>query len=113
MNFKHLSRGVILACKLLYERRFIETCFPFQTNDALVAPLLRLNNCRLEEAEKTLLAHGKHSELIILYQTKGQHTKALQLLREQAKQTDSSLRGYDYTKNYLQQLGEWQWNKLY
>ncbi|CAG4945545.1 unnamed protein product [Parnassius apollo] len=76
-----------------------------QTNDAFVAPLLRLNNCRLEEAEKTLLQHGKHSELIILYQTKGQHTKALQLLREQAKQPDSSLKGYHRTKNYLQHLG--------
>lgn len=76
-----------------------------QTNDAFVAPLLRLNNCRLEEAEKTLLHHGKYSELIILYQTKGQHMKALQLLREQSKQPDSSLEGYRGTKNYLQQLG--------
>ncbi|XP_041981477.1 vam6/Vps39-like protein [Aricia agestis] len=76
-----------------------------QTNDAMVAPLLRLNNCRLEEAERTLLHHGKHSELIILYQFKGQHTKALQLLRDQAKQPDSSLKGYNRTKNYLQQLG--------
>ncbi|KAJ0176101.1 hypothetical protein K1T71_008275 [Dendrolimus kikuchii] len=76
-----------------------------QTNDAFVAPLLRLNNCRLEEAEKTLFHHGKHSELIILYQTKGQHTKALQLLREQAKQPDSSLEGYRGTKKYLQELG--------
>lgn len=76
-----------------------------QTNDAFVAPLLRLNNCRLEEAEKTLLQHGKHSELIILYQTKGQHMKALQLLSEQAKEPDSSLEGYRGTKNYLQQLG--------
>ncbi|KAM3961523.1 vacuolar protein sorting 39 [Aphomia sociella] len=76
-----------------------------QTNDAFVASLLRLNNCRLEEAEKTLLQHGKYSELIILYQTKGQHTKALQLLREQAKQPDSSLKGYSRTKNYMQNLG--------
>ncbi|XP_060804157.1 vam6/Vps39-like protein [Amyelois transitella] len=76
-----------------------------QTNDAFVASLLRLNNCRLEDAEKTLLQHGKYSELIILYQTKGQHTKALQLLREQAKQPDSSLKGYSRTKIYLQNLG--------
>nr|XP_021201535.2 vam6/Vps39-like protein [Helicoverpa armigera] len=76
-----------------------------QVNDALVAPLLRTNNCRLEEAERMLLQHGKHSELIILYQTKGQHMKALQLLREQAKEPDSSLEGYQGTKNYLQQLG--------
>ncbi|XP_072931702.1 vam6/Vps39-like protein [Epargyreus clarus] len=76
-----------------------------QTNDVLVASLLRSNKCPLEEAEEILLQHGKHSELIILYQTKGQHTKALQLLREQANQPDSSLKGYDKTKNYLQQLG--------
>ncbi|XP_069359986.1 vam6/Vps39-like protein [Maniola hyperantus] len=76
-----------------------------QTNDALVAALLRLNYCRLDEAERTLLQHSKHSELIILYQTKGQHTKALQLLREQAKQPDSSLKGYHRTKHYLQHLG--------
>ncbi|OWR46866.1 Vam6/Vps39 protein, partial [Danaus plexippus plexippus] len=76
-----------------------------QTNDALVASLLRLNNCRLEESESTLQAHGKHSELIILYQTKGQHTQALQLLRAQATQQDSSLRGFHMTKNYLQHLG--------
>ncbi|KAF9422936.1 hypothetical protein HW555_001479 [Spodoptera exigua] len=75
-----------------------------QINDALVAPLLRINNCRLEEAERMLLQHGKYSELIILYQTKGQHMKALQLLRDQAKEPDSSL-GYQETKNYLQQLG--------
>ncbi|KAI5642851.1 vacuolar sorting protein 39 domain 2 domain-containing protein [Phthorimaea operculella] len=76
-----------------------------QTNDALVASLLRLKNCRLDEAEKVLLQHGKHSELIILYQTKGKHTKALQLLKEQAKQPDSSLKGYHRTKTYLQHLG--------
>lgn len=77
----------------------------FQINDALVAPLLRINNCRLEEAERMLLQHGKYSELIILYQTKGQHRKALELLRDQAKEPDSSLEGYQGTKNYLQQLG--------
>lgn len=79
----------------------------WQVNDALVAPLLRVNNCRLEEAEKMLLQHSKHSELIILYQTKGQHMKALQLLKEQAKEPDSSLEGYQGTKNYLQQLGSY------
>ncbi|KAL4715769.1 hypothetical protein ACJJTC_006348 [Scirpophaga incertulas] len=76
-----------------------------QTNDAFVASLLRLNNCRLDEAERTLQQHGKFSELIILYQTKGQHTKALQLLRDQAKQPDSTLKGYNRTKQYLQNLG--------
>ncbi|XP_024940137.1 vam6/Vps39-like protein isoform X2 [Cephus cinctus] len=77
-----------------------------QTNDALVAPLLRLNHCHLPEAEKTLLKHQKYPELIILYQTKGQHKKALELLEKQARESDSSLRGTERTIQYLQHLGK-------
>lgn len=68
-----------------------------QTNDALVAPLLRLNYCHLVETERTLKKHGKHNELIILYQTKKQHRRALELL-----QSDGSI---DRTITYLQHLG--------
>lgn len=48
-----------------------------QTNDALVAPLLRLkdNNCHVEESEKVLKKKEKFSELIILYEKKGLHEK--------------------------------------
>lgn len=76
-----------------------------QTNDALVAPLLRLNHCHLAEAEKTLIMHQKYPELIILYQTKGQHKKALELLEKQSKENDSSLKGTERTIQYLQHLG--------
>lgn len=68
-----------------------------QTNDALVAPLLRLNYCHLAETERTLKKYGKHNELIILYQTKGQHRRALELL-----QTEGSI---ERTITYLQHLG--------
>lgn len=67
-----------------------------QTNDALVAPLLRLNHCHLAETERTLKKHGKHNELIILYQTKGQHRRALELL-----QAEGSV---ERTITYLQHL---------
>ncbi|KAH0951330.1 hypothetical protein HN011_003413 [Eciton burchellii] len=77
-----------------------------QTTDALVAPLLRLNHCHLAEAEKTLLLHQKYPELIILYQTKGQHKKALELLEKHAKENDSSLKGTERTIQYLQHLGK-------
>lgn len=76
-----------------------------QTNDALVAPLLRLNHCHLAETEQTLKKYQKYSDLIILYQTKGQHKKALELLKQQSTEIDSSLRGYDRTVQYLQKLG--------
>ena len=51
----------------------------FQTNDALVAPLLRLkdNNCHVVECEKVLIKSKKYNELVILYQTKGSHRKGL------------------------------------
>ncbi|XP_017764075.1 PREDICTED: vam6/Vps39-like protein [Eufriesea mexicana] len=77
-----------------------------QTTDALVAQLLRLNHCHLAEAEKTLLKHQKYPELIILYQTKGHHRKALELLEKHAKENDSSLKGTAGTIQYLQHLGK-------
>ncbi|KAH8382910.1 hypothetical protein KR009_005771 [Drosophila setifemur] len=76
-----------------------------QTNDSLVAPLLRLNQCHLEESEKTLKRHNKISELIILYQMKGKHKEALKLLREQAGVEGSVLQGRKRTIRYLQELG--------
>ncbi|KAH8419148.1 hypothetical protein KR222_006707 [Zaprionus bogoriensis] len=77
-----------------------------QTNDALVAPLLRLNQCHLEESEKMLKKYKKLSELIILYDGKGKHKKALTLLKEQANINDSVLQGHKRTIAYLQSLGE-------
>lgn len=76
-----------------------------QTNDAFVAPLIRLNHCHLGEAEKMLKKHEKNSELIILYQTKGLHKKALELLQKQSTQQDPSLQGHYRTVLYLQNLG--------
>ncbi|XP_078593471.1 vam6/Vps39-like protein isoform X1 [Branchiostoma floridae x Branchiostoma japonicum] len=78
-----------------------------QTNDALVAPLLRLkdNNCHVEESERVLKKHQKYSELIILYEKKGLHRKALDLLLRQSGKPNSPLKGHDRTVQYLQRLG--------
>lgn len=75
-----------------------------QTNDSLVASVLRLNNCNLEESEKVLKKHRKYGELIILYQTKKQHESALKLLQEQAEKPGSILFGREHTIRYLQHL---------
>ncbi|XP_014242813.1 vam6/Vps39-like protein [Cimex lectularius] len=77
-----------------------------QTQDAIVAPLLRRNYCNLEEAERVLKKHEKYRELEILYKTKGLHEKALQLLKTQADIEDSPLRGLEPTVTYLQNLGK-------
>lgn len=78
------------------------------TNVALVAALLRVedNYCHLQECERALLKHQKLSELIILYQQKGQHKKALELLKNEANKEDSLLRGHERTISYLQQLNK-------
>lgn len=78
-----------------------------QTNDALVAPLLRLkdNKVHVEEAERSLKKKEKFSELIILYEKKGLHEKALSLLMKQAARPNSPLRGHERTVQYLQHLG--------
>lgn len=70
-----------------------------ETNDSFVASLIRLNNCHLEESEKILKSYKKFGELIILYQTKGQHKRALTLLKT------SNLFEYERTVQYLQHLG--------
>lgn len=59
----------------------------------------------MEESEKTLRAYEKFGELIILYQTKGHHRKALQLLQSQAFIHNSCLSGLERTIQYLQHLG--------
>lgn len=70
-----------------------------ETNDSFVASLIRLNNCHLEESEKILKSYKKFGELIILYQVKGQHKRALTLLKS------SNLFDFERTVQYLQQLG--------
>lgn len=71
-----------------------------QTNDALVASLLRVqdNYCSIEESEKPLKNYKKHSELIILYQRKGLHRKALKFMVEEHVMSNEIIR-------YLQHLG--------
>lgn len=75
-----------------------------QTNDSLVASVIRSNHCVLEESEKMLRRYQKYGELILLYQTKGHHKKALQFLQSKDVQ-ESSLAGFERTIQYLQHLG--------
>lgn len=77
-----------------------------KTTNALVASLLRLpdNHCKLQVTEKALLKYHKYNELIILYQSRGLHRKALELLKNHFQ--DSPTNGYEKTVQYLQHLGQ-------
>lgn len=75
-----------------------------QTNDSMVPSLIRRNYCHFEESEKTLKQYHKLDELKLLYQYKGYHKKALQLLKTEANKPGSPLAGHEWTVNYLQQL---------
>nr|XP_058962546.1 vam6/Vps39-like protein [Pocillopora verrucosa] len=108
---KEPSKADIKAQKNLEHRRqVIDTsllkCY-LQTNDALVAPLLRLkeNFCHVEECERVLTKSKKYNELVILYQAKGLHKKALDLLLRQAQRSSGPLKGHQKTVQYLQRLG--------
>ena len=62
------------------------------TNDSMVGPLLRTTNfCHLEESENLLRERRKFSELTILYEKKGQHRKALEVLKKQASRSDPQM----------------------
>lgn len=108
---KEPSKADIKAQKNLeHKRQIIDTtllkCY-LQTNDALVAPLLRLkeNFCHVEECERVLSKSKKYNELVILYQAKGLHKKALDLLLRQAQKSSGPLKGHQKTVQYLQRLG--------
>merc|ERR1712142_256434 len=76
------------------------------TNDSMVGPLLRTTNfCHLEESENLLRERRKFSELTILYEKKGQHRKALEVLKKQASRSDPQMGGISRTITYLQHLG--------
>ena len=72
----------------------------------MIAPLLRNgNNCHLEECERALVKAKKVNELVLLYQSKGIHKKALDLLLRQADLHSGPLKGPEKTIAYLQKLG--------
>ncbi|KAI8067557.1 CNH domain-containing protein [Gongronella butleri] len=76
------------------------------TNDALVGPLLRVHNhCDVQECEAILLEKSKYKEMVDLYNCKGLHSKALDLLSRLGQQADGPLRGVVPTIRYLQRLG--------
>lgn len=72
----------------------------------MIAPLIRLNNCHVVDSERVLKKHRKYAELIILYETKGLHHRALELLQKQAEQSDSPAKEVEKMIQYLQRLGK-------
>lgn len=76
------------------------------TNDALVGPLLRVHNhCDVQECETILSEKKKYKELVDLYNCKGLHSNALDLLERLGQQSEGPMRGVMPTIRYLQRLG--------
>jgi hypothetical protein len=75
--------------------------------DNLVPFFLRRdpNFLHLEESERLLIQHDKLSELIILYEKKETHEKALTLLVNESKKPSSNLFGLKHLVEYLKKLG--------
>lgn len=122
LNIKGFSQKdkqteVVFNTNLDKLRQIVDTtllkCY-LKTNDAFVAPLLRLptNHCHLEEAEKVLKYYNKYNELIILYKCRNLHRRSLELLQkihQQSKTNDKQIKltePHIRTKEYLQHLGK-------
>ncbi|ORY95714.1 CNH domain-domain-containing protein [Syncephalastrum racemosum] len=94
---------------LLREAALVDTTLLksyMMTNDALVGPLLRVqNHCDVQECETILSNRKKYKELVDLYNCKGLHGSALDLLAKLGQQNEGTLRGVVPTIRYLQRLG--------
>nr|XP_047132086.1 vam6/Vps39-like protein isoform X2 [Hydra vulgaris] len=78
-----------------------------QVNENLIAPLLRLSNhCHVEECERVLEKKKKFNELVLLYQSKNKHEKALDILLHQSDNDSSPLKGPSRTIEYLKKLDQ-------
>jgi hypothetical protein len=80
-------------------------------NDALIGPLLRVqNNCDMDVCESLLKSQNKYSELIDLYRGKNYHKKALDILISKGESPDESMYGPYHIITYLQKLNKTDFN---
>ncbi|ORX48192.1 hypothetical protein BCR36DRAFT_84127, partial [Piromyces finnis] len=80
-------------------------------NDALVGPLLRVqNNCDMDVCEVLLKSQNKYSELIDLYRGKNYHKKALDILISKGELPEESMYGPYHIITYLQKLNKTDFN---
>jgi hypothetical protein len=86
-----------------------------KTNDSLVPFFLRRENSflHLEESERLLLQHNKMSELIILYEKKEEHVRALDLLITESTKMSSPLYGQKFLIKYLKKIGNKNLNLIF
>lgn len=78
-----------------------------RTNEQLVTPLLRRENTyfHLDTCERLLKQQGKLNELLILYEKRNLHERALDLLNDELGKHNSKLNSIDHLIKYLKKLG--------
>lgn len=83
--------------------------------EQLVKNLLRREQTyfHLETSEKLLKQHQKLNELLILYERKDKHAKALELLLSESNKNGSTLFGDQHLINYLRKLGNSNLNLIF
>ncbi|KAI1712228.1 vacuolar sorting protein 39 domain 1 domain-containing protein [Ditylenchus destructor] len=120
-NFKEGKKDNLLSTNTLkkYESmlEFMDTCLLkcwALVNPKLLPMLLRLTNgCIISETEKDLFSKGLFAELLIFYECKKMHRKALELLKREFKNEESPLFGVERLANYLQKLGQENAREIY
>ncbi len=78
-----------------------------RTREQLVQNLMRRENnfFHLEESERLLKTHKRLVELVILYEKKSLHERALQLLLQESSNQQSPLYGLTHSVKYMKKLG--------
>ena len=86
-----------------------------KTKESLVQFFLRREQTflHLEESERLLQQHNKISELIILYEKKEEHERALNLLTTESTKTSSNLFGLKAIVKYLKKIGNKNLNLIF
>lgn len=104
-----ISKNLFAFSKIVFNQSLLVF-----SQDTLLESFLRLpdNSCHFEETEHTLKGQNRYKDLLVLYENRGDHRKALKFLLAQSQKAGSALFGPKPTIRYLQKLGPKHWDVI-
>lgn len=94
---------------IIIDSVLLKSCVRAKRNTEITALLSIPNSCHIQECAQFLQMHQRYKDMILLYKGKGEHEKALSLLKTFGEESDdrkpNELSGPGHTINYLSKLG--------
>lgn len=94
---------------IIIDSVLLKACVKAKRNTEITALLSIPNSCHASECSQFLQAHQRFKDMVLLYKGKGEHEKALGLLKTFGEEIDErkahDLMGPSQTINYLSKLG--------